>query len=73
MSRIDPDKNCHEYCRFARQCKYCKGSNGYDPEECGWAYKIEDLMNDAEDIRREQIRSIAEEFGVDESEVDDWC
>ena len=61
MSRIDKDKNCHEYCRFAKLCRYCKGSNGQDPEECGWAYKIDDLLMDAEDIRQEQIRERGEE------------
>jgi len=62
---IDPNKNCHEYCRFAKCCRYAKGENGLDPEECGWAYKIEDLLNEAKDIREEQEKA----FGEDE---DDW-
>jgi hypothetical protein len=35
-------------------------------------YKLEDIDNEAKEILREQRRIKAEEFGIDESEVDDW-
>lgn len=65
MGNVDPNKNCHEYCRFAKCCRYAKGENGLDPEDCGWAFKIEDLLNEADEIREEQKKA----FGEDE---EDW-
>lgn len=62
---IDPTKNCHEYCLYRKQCRYAEGSIGQDPEECGMYYKIDDLMNDAKDIEREQLRAKFDE-------EDDW-
>jgi hypothetical protein len=35
-------------------------------------YKLDDLAQDAREIAAEQRRAYAEEFGVDESEVDDF-
>ena len=72
MSNIDPNKNCHEYCRFAKMCRYAKGSNGQDPDECGTAYKLEDILQESREIEAEQKRTKAEAYGIDESEVDDW-
>lgn len=68
MYNIDPNKNCHEYCSYGKMCRYVKGSNGADPEGCAMWYKIDDLMNEARDIEREQRRIRAEECG----ESDDW-
>lgn len=64
MGDIDPNKNCHEYCRYGKYCRYVKGSNGADPDECAMYYKIDDLMNDARDIEREQRKSL--------DDYDDW-
>lgn len=58
MSDIDKNKNCHEYCHYGRMCRYAKGSNGIDPNECGMYYKLDDLMNDARDIEQEQRKSL---------------
>lgn len=66
MNDIDPNKNCHEYCRYGKQCRYLKGSNGMDPDECAMYYKIEDIMMDARDIEKEQRK------GLEEYEGDDW-
>lgn len=61
---IDPNKNCHEYCIYSKMCRYCKGENGMDPYECGMFYKLDDLNNDAKDIKEEQERAF--------EGVDDW-
>ncbi len=60
------DKNCHDYCPYAKMCKYTKGEVGLDPYECGNYYKYDDLMNEAKDIERE----IRREAGLED--VDDW-
>ena len=72
MSDVYPDKNCHEYCRYGKMCRYAKGSNGIDPYDCGTYYKLEDIAEEAREIMMEQRRMKAEEYGIDESEVDDW-
>ena len=61
MPKIDPNKNCHEYCRYGKYCRYVEGTNGFDPDECAMYYKIDDLMMDAQDIKREQERERGEE------------
>ena len=61
MKDIDPNKNCHEYCPYSRLCKYAKGSNGMDPDDCGTYYKIDDILAEARDIAREQRRELEEE------------
>ena len=61
QNNIDPNKNCHEYCRYAKMCRYLDGSNGMDPDECAMYYKIDDLMMEAEDIKKEQERERGEE------------
>ena len=58
-------KNCHEYCRYSKYCRYHPGYNGQDPDECAMYYKIEDIMDEARDIEREQRRAR-------EEECDDW-
>ena len=68
MKNIDPNKNCHEYCSYGKMCRYCKGSNGADPDECAMWYKLDDLMNEARDIEREQRMQREKEF----EECDDW-
>ena len=72
MNEIIPNKNCHEYCRYGKYCRYLKGEIGADPEECGMYYKIEDIEAEAREMAREQRRIRAEELDVDEREVDDW-
>ena len=62
---INSNKNCHEYCRYAKMCRYCDGYNGKDPEDCPMYYKIDDLLMDAKDIKEEQERSRGES-------EDDW-
>ena len=66
---IDPNKNCHEYCRFRKICTNCKGSNGSDGkdprEECGLYDHFEDLEMEARDIANEERRAmyeVGEEF-----------
>lgn len=71
MNDIDKTRNCHEYCRYGKQCRYLKGGNGVVPEDCGMYYKIEDIMADSRDIAEEQKRSMKdfeEEFDDDECE-----
>ena len=68
MNNIDPNKNCHEYCSYGKMCRYVKGSNGMDPDECAMWYKLDDLMNEARDIEREQRMQREKEF----EECDDW-
>ena len=72
MSSFDKSKNCHEYCQYAKICRYEKGEIGLDPYDCGNYYHLDDISNDAKDIEMEQRRSMAELMGVDESEVDEW-
>ena len=64
MTNAYPGRNCHEYCLYGKMCRYCKGSNGLDPSECGMYYKLDDLANDAKDIEREQRKSL--------DDYDDW-
>ena len=66
MQNLDPSKNCHEYCRYGKQCRYLKGENGFDPDECAMYYKIEDIMLEAREIEKEQRRE------REEYEGDDW-
>lgn len=61
---IDPNKNCHEYCVYGKMCRYAKGENGKNPDDCGTFYKLDDLNNEAKEIRKEQEKRF--------EEVDDW-
>ena len=54
---IEQNKNCHEYCPYRKQCRYAKGENGINPEDCAMYWKIDDIMNETDDIREEQRRS----------------
>lgn len=47
MMKIDPEKNCHEYCPMGKCCRWLDGVKGFDPDECVMRYKLEDLMQDA--------------------------
>jgi hypothetical protein len=67
MSDIDPNKNCHEYCRLAKYCRYIEGGTGIDPEDCAMLCKIEDILADAREIEMEQRRAL-KEYDDD----DDW-
>lgn len=67
FAQVDPNKNCHEYCRYSRKCKYWKGSNGAVPEDCAIYYKIEDILADARDILIEERRAMRE---AEEGEYD---
>lgn len=67
MYDIDPSKNCHEYCRYGKQCRYLKGGNGVNPDDCGMYYKIDDIMQEAREIAREEREKEREEL-----EGDDW-
>lgn len=58
---IDPNKNCHSYCPYGKLCRYAKGENGQDPDDCGTFYKLDDLNNEAKEIEMEERRAIAEE------------
>ena len=53
-SMLPADKNCHERCRYSKQCWeifHEKGSHRSDfPDECALYYKIDDLMMEARDI-----------------------
>lgn len=69
MKDIDPNKNCHEYCRYGKQCRYIKGSNGMDPDECAMYYKIDDIMLEARDMAREDRIARGEE---EREDGDDW-
>ena len=62
---IDPNKNCHEYCIYRKMCRYAKGENGKDPYDCGTFYKLDDLNNEAKEIREEQEKNF--------EDIDDWC
>ena len=60
MHTVIPDKNCHEYCQYKKQCRYHPGYVGQDPEECAMFYKIEDLIAEAKDIEMEQKKAYKE-------------
>ena len=62
---IDPNKNCHEYCRYGKQCRYLTGGNGVDPDNCAMYYKIDDIMIEAREMAMEDRRRIEEEDGED--------
>lgn len=63
------NKNCHEYCPYGKMCRYCKGEIGLIVDECSMYYKLDDLMNEARDIEREERRRRAEE---EFEECEDW-
>lgn len=65
IKRIDSN-NCHSRCRLGKLCRYAVGSDDTIPEECGTYYKLLDLLSDAEDIRKEQEKSMKEYEGDDE-------
>lgn len=60
----NPNTNCHNYCPYRKQCRYAKGETGIDPEDCAMYWKIEDILNDAQDILEEERRARGED--------DDW-
>ena len=62
---IDPNKNCHSYCRYGKQCRYLDGGNGVDPDNCGMYYKIDDIMFEAREMAREDKMRREEEDGED--------
>ena len=57
-------RSCHDYCKYSQKC-YEKGQINRDPDECPNAWKIEDLIWDAECDRRYEPRKEPEE-------PDDW-
>jgi hypothetical protein len=65
MKDFDKTKNCHEYCPLRKCCRYAKGEIGLDPYDCGTYYKLDDLMNEARDIAKEQKKWL-------EDEEDEW-
>ena len=44
--KIDPEKNCHEYCPLGKCCRYLDGKKGYNWYECTMYAKLDDLMMD---------------------------
>lgn len=62
--------NCHGYCRYAKYCRYLKGGDGIDPEECGMYYKLEDLIWEAQDAAAElrRMREKEEMAGMEDEE-----
>ena len=52
------DRNCHEYCRYGKYCRYLKGGDGVNPDDCAMSYKIEDLLNYARDVEYEQRKAL---------------
>ena len=61
---LDQNKNCHEYCPYGRMCRYNKGSNGLNPDDCSMYYKLDDINNEAKEYREERERLF--------EEVEDW-
>lgn len=51
--KVNPNKNCHEYCMYGSTCKFSEGAAGKDPDECPAFYKIDDLMMEARDLANE--------------------
>lgn len=47
MNKVDQTKNCHEYCRWGKQCRYMDGENGLDPAMCAMYWKINGIMTDS--------------------------
>ena len=62
------DNNCHKRCKYGKICRYDDGDEQRDPTECPMYFKLDDLMMDAEDIRREQMRSMKEYCNEDRSD-----
>lgn len=46
------NQNCHSYCWYAKYC-HDKGENGWDPDNCGMYYHIEDILAEAREIESE--------------------
>ena len=61
---VDPNKNCHNYCQYGKMCRYVKGENGRNPDDCAMYYKLDDLNNEAKEIRKEREKMF--------EECDDW-
>ena len=59
--------NCQDICPYKKQCLQLFNHHGHETDskyphsECPMAWKIEDLLMDAEDIRREQEHMRLEE------------
>ena len=69
MNDIDETKNCHEYCRYGKQCRYLDGKAGQDPDECAMYYKIDDIMIEARYMAREDRIARGDE---EREDGDDW-
>jgi len=65
--------NCRDKCRHSQLCsKYYsrfQGEEGLTPDDCPMAWKIEDILMDAEDIRLELERE-DEEVPFDDEDYD---
>ena len=68
MNDVDPNQNCHQYCQYAKYCRYSDGGNGWEPENCAMYCKIEDLLWDATMDAQAEREEREREF----EECDDW-
>ena len=67
MYNIKKGENCKTYCRFAKFCNLT-GWNGYDPNECGMAFKIDDMLMDAADLTEEQRKNSKDYYPEEEED-----
>ena len=54
--KVDPNRDCHEYCPNGIVCKkydFSPGCIGKDPDDCPAFYKIDDLKMEARDMANE--------------------
>lgn len=42
----DPPENCHEYCPYARRCRYADGVPGLEPENCDMFYNLDKVIKE---------------------------
>ena len=68
MSDINPNENCHAYCRYAKQCRFREGEVGLDPDDCSMYAKIEEIAWDATQEEADARAEREREF----EETEDW-
>lgn len=50
-------ENCHEYCPYAKQCRYAEGSVNLEPECCDMYWTLDPIIKaEKADRRRDEWR-----------------
>lgn len=41
---LEKGENCHQYCPYAKRCRYADGAPGLEPENCDMYYKLDAVI-----------------------------